>query len=107
MPSNPPALTTFPMMRVVPRFVFLALPLTVLVMAVYTAIWGSSGILRRSRLQHDLDRVAIELRDTREVNARLTREVAQLRADEPTVRRAVAEELLLVPPGSTVYRFGP
>jgi cell division protein FtsB len=95
------------MIRVFPRLVFLALPLMVLVVAVYTAIWGSSGLVRRSRLQRDLDRVAIELKETQEFNARLTREVAQLRTDELTVRRAVAEELLLVPPGSTVYRFGP
>ena len=67
----------------------------------------SSDLMRRHRMEVDLERAQRKLTSIQEENAHLEREVRQLRGDEATLRRATAEELLLVPPGSVVYRFEP
>jgi cell division protein FtsB len=88
------------------RRIFLTLvPAVVVVALIHTTILGENGVLRRYRMLVDLDRVERKLAAAEEENARLEREVRQLRSDETTVRRAAAEELLLVPPGSVLYRF--
>jgi cell division protein FtsB len=56
-------------------------------------------------MQEDLARAQRKLVAVQAENARLEREVRQLGNDEATVRRAVAEELLLVPHDSVIYRF--
>jgi cell division protein FtsB len=87
------------------RLLLTLLPAAVVVGLVHATIMGESGLLRRHRMQADLERVQRKLATTQAENARLIREVRQLQNDEDTVRRAAAEELLLVPPGSIVYRF--
>lgn len=87
------------------RVVFNIIPVTLVVGIIYLAIFGETGLIRRMELRADLERTERKLDLTRQENLRLQREVLQLRDSETTLRRAAAEELLLVPPGSTVYRF--
>jgi cell division protein FtsB len=93
-------------MDLLARRIFLTLvPAVAVVVLIHSTIMGENGLLRRHRMLMDLERAERKLLAVHAENARLEREVRQLRADETTVRRAVAEELLLVPPGSVVYRF--
>lgn len=87
------------------RVLLALLPAGVVMGLIYSAIWGDNGLVRRLRMQEEVGRVERSLAHVRSENALLEREVGQLRGDETTVRRAIAEELLLVPAGSTVYRF--
>jgi cell division protein FtsB len=87
------------------RLLLTVVPAFLVVGLVYAAIAGDDGLYRRHRMQVDLERVQRRLVAVEAENARLAREVGQLRGDEATVRGAIAEELLLVPEGSTVYRF--
>ncbi len=87
------------------RLLLTLVPAVVVVALIHATIMGENGLLRRHRMQVDLERAERRLTAVQEENARLEREVRQLRTDETTVRRAVAEELVLVPPGSVVYRF--
>jgi cell division protein FtsB len=89
------------------RLLFTLLPALVVVGLIHSTIMGDNGLLRRHRMESDLDRAHRKLASMEAENARIEREVRQLRTDETTVRRAAAEELLLVPPGSVVYRFEP
>lgn len=76
-----------------------------LVGMIYLAISGEDGLLARQRIDAEVARTYRRLDTITADNARLGREVEALRADRVTLQRAAAEELLLVPPGSTVYRF--
>ncbi|MFZ5480060.1 MAG: FtsB family cell division protein [Myxococcota bacterium] len=87
------------------KLVLTVVPAFLVVGLVYAAIAGDDGLVRRHRMQVDLERVQRKLEALEAENARLAREVGRLREDEATVRRAIAEELLLVPADSTVYRF--
>lgn len=89
------------------RLLLTLAPAIIVVALVYATVLGDNGLLRRHRMQVDLERAQRKLAAIQEDNVRLEREVRQLRADESTLRRAAAEELLLVPPGSVVYRFEP
>ena len=83
------------------------LPAAMVIGIVYLAVFGESGLLRRHHMIGDLDAVQRRLANVQAQNATLRREISQLGADDETVKRAAAEELVLVPPGSTVYRFTP
>lgn len=87
------------------RLLLTLLPAVVVVALIHATIMGDNGLVRRHRMQVDLERAERKLTAVESENARLEREVRQLRTDETTLRRAVAEELLLVPEGSVVYRF--
>lgn len=87
------------------RLLFTLIPAGAVMFLIHATIMGDGGLLRRHRMLADLDRAHRNLASVQGANAHLEREVRQLRSDETTVRRAAAEELLLVPPGSVVYRF--
>lgn len=87
------------------RMLWNVLPAALVVVIIYLAVFGENGILRRHRMVAELEAAERRLEEVELVNARLRREVTQIRADDATVARVAAEELLLVPPGSTVYRF--
>lgn len=93
-------------MPVLARFVVLnLLPAGIVLALAWTAIFGGSGLMRAQRVDAEL-MAANRHRDEIDAQvAQLQREVDQLRSDEATLKRAAAEELLLVPKGSTVYRF--
>lgn len=91
--------------RLVARFLWLGLPATIVVTVLYLAVWGENGLVKHRELVVDLARVERRVAVLGEENVALQREVDRLRADPQARRRAVAEELLLVPAQSTVYRF--
>lgn len=93
-------------MPVLARFIALfVLPALVILGLGYSTIFGGTGWLHRQRVDAELV-AADHHRD--EVDAEvagLQHEVDQLRNDRTTLERAAAEDLLLVPKSSTVYRF--
>ncbi len=89
------------------RLLWNILPGALVVVLIYLAVFGENGILRRHRMVAELEAAERRLAEVEVVNARLEREIAQLRGNDRAMARVAAEELLLVPPGSTVYRFAP
>ncbi len=87
------------------RLVWNVLPTVVVLGILYLAVWGDNGLVRRGELSADLVKAERRLETIRRENASLEREVARLADDPITQRRAAAEELLLVPAHSTLYRF--
>ncbi len=87
------------------RLLLTLVPAALVLGLVHATIMGNNGLVRRHHMQQDLERAHRKLTAIEAENILLDREVSQLRSDEDTLRRAVAEELLLVPPGSVVYRF--
>jgi len=89
------------------RIVWNLLPAVMVIGMIYLAIFGEDGLLAQRRIEKDLARTERRLDEVRAENARLSREVKALQSDPVTRERAAAEEILLVPPGSTVYRLEP
>lgn len=103
--TDTPRDSSLPMDLLRQRLLLTILPAAMVVGLAWAAVAGDNGFFRLMRMQTDLERVQRRLSHVQAENDRLAREVEQLRDDETTVRRAIAEELLLVPPESTVYRF--
>lgn len=93
------------MSPLVRRLVWNVLPAGLVASLVYLAVFGEHGLFARQRIQEDLRRAERQLQVVHAENARLSRELDQLRNDAVTIERTAAEELLRVPQGSTVYRF--
>lgn len=87
------------------RLLWNVLPASVVLAILYLAVWGENGLIKEQELARDLAKAERRLEAVRRENASLEREVSRLRDDPATQRRAAAEELLLVPAHSTVYRF--
>lgn len=85
--------------------VFKAVPRIIVVVLIYLTIFGPSGMIRRHRMVADLDKVKQHLEERQAENALLVREIQLLNEDKLAVERKITEELLLVPPSSTLYRF--
>ena len=91
--------------RLVSRFLWIGVPATIVVTVLYLAVWGENGLVKHRELVVDLAKVDRRVSVLTEENVALQRDVDRLRDDAQARRRAAAEELLLVPEGSTVYRF--
>lgn len=91
--------------RLLARIFLNLIPAAVVVVSIYLAVAGEQGLFARHRIERDLERSSRQLAQVEAENTRLRREIDQLRNDPATRDRAATEELLLVPPGSTVYRF--
>ena len=89
------------------RLLWTLLPACLVLGIIYLSVFGDNGLIRRHRLEVELARVERRLVNVETESALLRREVDQLQHDPVTLRRAVARDLLLVPPGSTVYRLQP
>lgn len=87
------------------RLLWNVLPTGVVVAILYLAVWGEKGIVTQHQLTANLVKTEHHLDVTRTANAGLEREIARLRDDPNAQARAVAEDLLLVPAHSAVYRF--
>lgn len=87
------------------RLLWNLLPLAVVVAAVSTTLLGEEGLLQRHSVKQQLYARQDQVAQLESENARLTADVRRLRKDRRAVSRAVAEELLMVEPGATVYRF--
>lgn len=80
--------------------------IAVAALLVYLFVFGRHGYLRQRELARENDRLARELERVREENEQLKRELAHL-DDAEAVEKLAREELGLVRPGETVYRFVP
>ncbi len=93
-------------MPVLTRLLLLVLlPASMICALIYSTIWGGNGWMHARRTQAELVSAGRHRAEIAADVAKLEREVDQLRNDEATLRRAAAEDLLLVPKGSTIYRF--
>lgn len=91
--------------KLIRRLLITVLPASLVVSMVYLAVFGSNGLVARHRLQLELDREDRRMEEVTAENASLRREIHELHGDALTLQRAAAEDLQLVPAGSTVYRF--
>lgn len=89
------------------RILFNILPTLLVLGIMYLSIFGSHGYVRRYRMREELARVQRQLATVQAENAVLQRDIQRLQTDDVSRQRAAAEELMLVPPDSTVYRFQP
>lgn len=89
------------------RLLWNVLPTVAVVVILYLAVWGENGVIRQRELLRDAERAEHRLAVVRGENASLEHDILRLRGDAEAQRRAAAEELLLVPAHSTVYRFPP
>ncbi len=87
------------------RLLWNVLPTCVVALILYLAICGENGLIKQRELTADLLKTEHRLDLVGGENATLEREVSRLRDDPEAQARAAAEELLLVPAHSTVYRF--
>ncbi len=87
------------------RLLWNVLPTVTVLVILYLAVWGENGSVRHRELTVDVMKVERRLGLIQGENAGMEREVARLRDDPGSQRRAAAEEMLLVPAHSTVYRF--
>lgn len=87
------------------RILLTIVPACFIITVSYMAIFGQKGIIRRYQLNSDLERIERQLSVVQTENARLQWEILQLKESDTNRMRAAAEEMLLVPPGSTVVRF--
>lgn len=87
------------------RLLWNLLPLAVVLFAVSTTLMGDEGLLRRHTVKQQLYARQDQVARLEAENAALAAEVRHLRRDRRVLTRAVAEELLLAEPGTTVYRF--
>ncbi len=86
-------------------FVLTLLPALIVAALGYTTVFGATGWLHRQRIDAELIAANHHREEVDADVARLQRETDQLRNDPTTLERAAAEDLLLVPKSSTVYRF--
>lgn len=91
--------------RIVSRLLWTVAPTVLVGVILYLAVCGENGYLKQRELETRLRKDELHLAVVKASNASLAREVVRLRTDKETQVRAAAEDLLLVPPHSTVYRF--
>ncbi len=87
------------------RLFFNAVPFGAMTAVVSMAIFGDHGLIRRHSLKVQQAEVAARIEALRRENAELERELTILNTREIGLRRMAAEELMMAPPGSTIYRF--
>jgi len=87
------------------RLLWNLLPLVVVVVAVSSTMLGREGLLERHKVKQSLYALQDQVAHLDDDNARLAAQIRRLRQDPDAVKRAAAEQLLLVEPGATVYRF--
>lgn len=87
------------------RLLLTIVPFTLMGAVVLMAIFGDHGLVRRHELR--LKRAEVERRivELEAQNTELRRQIQLLDRDPVGLQRLAAEELLLAPPGSTLYRF--
>jgi len=87
------------------RLIWNVLPVVLVIGALWMALAGEDGLLRRHELKHQLAATKARTERVRLENEALKREIRGLRSDKAAVQRASAATLLTAQPGSTIYRF--
>lgn len=89
------------------RLVWNVLPVGLVVGALWMALAGDDGLLRRHELKYQLATTQMRTERVRAENESLRRQIRALRSERAAVQRASAATLLTAQPGSTIYRFSP
>jgi cell division protein FtsB len=87
------------------RLLLGAVPFTVMGAVVLMTIFGDHGLVRRHELRQEMRAVDARVDELRAENVEFQRQIDILEKHPAGVRRLAAEELLMAPPGSTIYRF--
>jgi len=87
------------------RLVFNVLPLGVMTIVVCLAIFGDHGLIRRHHLKVQQVEVEVEVAQLQRDNAELRRKLRILDSHTIGHHRLAAEEMMMAPEGSTIYRF--
>jgi len=87
------------------RLIWNIVPVALVIGALWMALAGEEGLLKRHELKHQLS--VLQDRTTRleADNDALRRHIRALRSEPAVVQRASAETMLTAMPGSTIYRF--
>ena len=80
-------------------------PFVLMGSVVLMAIFGDHGLVRRHELRAQISETEIRLAEIERENAALRRQIRSMDKDRIGVQRLAAQELLVAPPGSTIYRF--
>jgi len=88
------------------RLIWNILPVGLVLGALWMALAGEDGLLRRHELKYHLATIKTRTERMHTENEALRREIRALRSEEAAVQRASAATLLTAQPGSTIYRFG-
>jgi len=81
------------------------MPLLMMAGVVMMAIFGDHGLVRRHDLRQERIDIENRVEDLRKRNTELRRELRVLETQPLGIRRVAAQELLMAPPESTIYRF--
>ena len=81
------------------------MPLLMMAGVVMMAIFGDHGLVRRHDLRQERIEIENRVEDLRKRNTELRRELRVLETQPLGIRRVAAQELLMAPPESTIYRF--
>ena len=87
------------------RLLFNVTPLLLMAGVICMAIFGDHGLIRRHHLRAQHTALMGENDTLARQNAELRRQLRVLDARPEGVRRLAAQELLMAPEGSTLYRF--
>lgn len=87
------------------RLVMTIVPFVLMGSVVLMAIFGDHGLVRRHELRLQIGETEIRLAEIERENAALRRQIRSMDKDRIGVQRLAAQELLVAPPGSTIYRF--
>ncbi|MCK6522601.1 septum formation initiator family protein [Myxococcota bacterium] len=87
------------------RLVMTIVPFVLMGSVVLMAIFGDHGLVRRHELRAQIGETELRLAEIERENAALRRQIRAMDKDRIGVQRLAAQELLVAPPGSTIYRF--
>lgn len=87
------------------RLVMTIVPFTLMGAVVLMAIFGDHGLVRRHELRQKHAEVERRIQELQSENSELRRQIRLLDEDPVGLQRLAVEELLVAPPGSTIYRF--
>jgi len=87
------------------RLLWNVVPVALVIGALWMALVGDEGLLKRHELKHQLVVLHDRTKRTETDNETLRRHIRALRNEPAVVQRASAETMLTAMPGSTIYRF--
>lgn len=101
--GRPSVLTESPLVR---RLMWNLVPLAIIVAAVGTTLTGADGLLNRHGQKQRLHALQAQVEQVEVRNAELRDRIHSLHQEPLALQREAAQQLLLAPPGATLYRFG-
>lgn len=90
-----------------PRHLLNLLPALLMAGVVLSTLFGEYGLIRRHMLMRHFAEVHATAEELQQENALLRREIRRIQQSRVALERKAAEELLMAPPGATIYRFAP